>query len=69
MKMEEKRAKDREDDKREMKTVIDNCLSEKIAEAIAPIKEKTNEVVTAQVKMNEQVELLMGEVSTLKGRV
>ena len=45
------------------------CLSEKIAEAIAPIKEKTNEVVTAQIKMKEQVDLLMGEVSTLRGKV
>ena len=67
--LREIRVKEREEDKQEMIKVIDKCLGEKVSEAIAPFKDKTDEVVKVQSQMKEQVEMLMDEMKTLKGKL
>ena len=84
LKMEDKRAKDREADRQEMKEqrekerqedkeeivkVIDKCLGEKVLEAIEPFKEKTLAVEKAQCEMKEQVKVIMQEMSSLKEKL
>ena len=84
MKMEENRAKEREEDKIEWKEVrekerqedkeeitkvIDKCLEEKMTEAIKPFEEKTESVVQAQAQMKEQVDTLSKELMGLKEKM
>ena len=84
MKMEENRAKEREEDKIEWKEVrekerqedkeeitkvIDKCLEEKMTEAIKPFEEKTESVVQAQAQMKEQVDTLSKELMGLKEKI
>ena len=66
--MKELREKERKEDKEEIVKVIDNCLGEKVMEAIEPFKEKTIAVEQAQLEMKEQVNVLIQEMSVLKDK-
>ena len=63
------RVREREEDKQAMIEVIDSSIGEKVAEAVAPFRDKTEEVVQVQAQMKEQVDMLMEEMKTLKGKV
>ena len=81
--MEEKRAKDREDDKKEwretrererredkeeMLKVIDTCIVEKISGVVGPLEDKTDSVVKAQGQLQDQVDKLAKELNSLKDK-
>ena len=81
--MEEKRAKEREEDKEEWRAirekerkedkeelikVIDKCIEEKISDAVGPLEEKTESLKVAQGRVQEQVDMLANELSDLKGK-
>ena len=81
--MEEKRAKEREDDKEESRAirekerkedkeefmkVIDKCIVEKITDVVLPLEEKTESLKVAQGRVQEQVDMLAKELSDLKGK-
>jgi hypothetical protein len=63
------RVREREEDKQAMIEVIDSSIGEKVAEAVAPFRDKTEGVVQVQAQMKEQVDMLMKEMKTLKGKV
>ena len=75
-KMEEKRAKkdeeqaeirkkERAEDREEMARMIDSGLTEKVSEAMAPFKERTENVEKNQLVMKEQVDLIMEQMKTV----
>ena len=81
--MEEKRAKEREDDKKEWREirekerkedreevmkVIDKCIEEKITDVVGPLEEKTDSLVLVQGQVQAQVDMLAKELSDLKGK-
>ena len=81
--MEEKRAKEREDDKEESRAirekerkedkeefmkVIDKCIVEKITDVVLPLEEKTESLKVAQGRVQEQVDMLAKELSDLKAK-
>ena len=77
LKMEDKRAaekeeqaeirkKEREEDRGEMLKLMDNCMGEKIVAAMAPLRERTEKVETAQLDMKDQVNMLMQEMKEVK---
>ena len=77
LKMEEKRAadkeeqaeirkKEREEDRDEMMKLMDNCVGEKILAAVGPLGERTEKVETAQLEMKDQVNMLMEEMKAVK---
>ena len=67
--MKEQREKERQEDKEEIVKVIDKCLGEKVLEAIEPFKEKTLAVEKAQCEMKEQVKVIMQEMTSLKEKL
>ena len=81
--MEEKRAKEKEDDKKEWRElrekerkedreefmkVIDKCIEEKITDVVGPLEKKTDSIVVAQGQVQAQVDMLAKELSDLKGK-
>ena len=80
MKMEDKRAKEneeqaeirkreRQEDREEMLKLMDNCLGDKVVEAIAPFKERTEKVEKEQLVMKEQVNMLLDEMKSVKEKL
>ena len=80
LEMKEKRARENEElaeirkteraeDRKEMAKLIDNCLREKVAEAIAPFKQRTEIVEKAQLELKEQVNLLTEQLKSVKEKL
>ena len=78
--MEEKRAREREEDKslrekerqedrEETRKLVDSCVAEKLNEAIGPIKKETENVVQVQEQMKKQMESLTKQFDIMKGQV
>ena len=67
--LEDIRKKERQEDKEEMVKLVNSCLGEKVAEAIAPFKEKTENFEKAQVEMREQVNLLMEQMKSVNEKI
>ena len=82
--MEEKRERDREADKVEMKQIrekerkedkeeilnaVDKCLGEKVDEAIGPLREKTLAVEKVQLELGGQVNMIIEELRVLKEKL
>ena len=80
LKMEDKRTKEKEElaeirkterkeDREEMIKLMDNCLGEKVEEAIAPFKERTEKVEKEQLEMKDQVNMILDEMKLVKERL
>ena len=67
--LEDIRKKERQEDKEEMVKLVNSCLGEKVAEAIAPFIEKTENVEKVQVEMREQVNLLMEQMKSVNEKL
>ena len=65
----EMRKKERQEDREEMVKLMDNCLGEKVLEAMAPFKERTEKVEKVQLEMKEQVSLLMDEMRSVNEKL
>ena len=82
--MEDKRAKEREADRLEMKQlrereriedmeeilkVIDNCIGEKVGKAIGPLSERTEAVEDNHLELKGQVDTVIKELRLLKEKI
>jgi hypothetical protein len=52
-----------------MVKLVNSCLGEKVAEAIAPFKERTENVEKVQDEMREQVSLLMDQMKSVNKKL
>ena len=67
--MREMRIREREEDRDEMRKMINSSIGEKVTEAVAPFEEKTEMVVQVQEEMKQQMSSLMIQLKNLKERV
>ena len=63
--MAEIRKKERQEDRKEMMKLMEDCIGEKVGELIEPYKEKTEKLEKGQQEMKEQVNMLMGQMSEI----
>ena len=67
--MKEMRIREREEDMDEIKKMINSSIGEKIKEAVAPYEEKTETVVKVQDEMKQQMNSFMNQMKDLQERV
>ena len=67
--MREMRIREREEDRDEMRKMINSSIGEKVTEAVAPFEEKTEMVVQVQEEMKQQMSSLMIQMKNLQERV
>ena len=67
--MKEMRIREREEDMDEIKKIINSSIGEKVKEAVAPFEEKTETVVKVQDEMKQQMNSFMNQMKDLQERV
>ena len=67
--MKEMRIREREEDMDEIKKIINSSIGEKVKEAVAAFEEKTETVVKVQDEMKQQMNSFMNQMKDLQERV